>query len=107
MARLLSGKKSETKEKLLAAVSPALSLSPVAEQPFHSVILDEAEAIEWALNHAPENGLVVILPESVSLAIELIKARNPLPDGFDSVEALAAPAPKGMAYPSSPVSGIG
>ena len=72
---------------------------------FYSIILNETEAIEWALNHAPEDGLVVILPESVRLAIKLIQARNPIPDGFDSVEAMAAPAPKGMAYPSSPVSG--
>ena len=99
----ISGKKSETKEKSSTEVT-AEPLLPT-NQPFHSIVLDETEAIEWALNHAPENSLVVILPESVSLAIELIKARNPLPDGFSSVEALAAPAPKGMAYPSSPVSG--
>lgn len=78
---------------------------PLAAEPFYSITLDETKAIEWALNNAPENGLVVVLPESVSLAIELIKARNPIPDGFDSIEAMAAPAPKGMAYPSSPVSG--
>jgi cyanophycin synthetase len=46
----------------------------------HTVQLDEAEAIEWALDHAPDNGLVVIFPESVSRAIDLITARNPLPD---------------------------
>jgi cyanophycin synthetase len=47
----------------------------------HSVRLSETEAIEWALDHAPENGLVVIFPESVSRAIALINARNPVPDG--------------------------
>lgn len=96
-----NSKKTQTKEKPSTETAKP---SPGADQPFYSIILDEAEAIEWALDHAPENGLVVILPESVSLAIELIKARNPLPDGFNSVEALAAPTPKGMAYPSSPVS---
>ncbi|MEM0981428.1 MAG: Mur ligase family protein, partial [Cyanobacteria bacterium P01_H01_bin.58] len=46
----------------------------------YSVQLDETEAIEWALNHAPENALVVIFPEQVNRAIELIKVRNPLPE---------------------------
>lgn len=46
----------------------------------HSVRLNETEAIEWALDHAPENGLVVIFPESVSRAIALINARNPVSD---------------------------
>lgn len=46
----------------------------------YSVRLDETDAIEWALDHAPENSLVVIFPESVSRAIALITARNPLPE---------------------------
>jgi cyanophycin synthetase len=46
----------------------------------HTINLDETEAIEWALDNAPDNGLVVIFPESVSRAIDLITARNPLPD---------------------------
>jgi cyanophycin synthetase len=39
-------------------------------------ILDETEAINKALDNAPDNSLVVILPESVSRAISLIKARG-------------------------------
>ena len=40
-------------------------------------------AINTALDRAPDGSLVVILPESVSRAIALIKARNPLPqDGL-------------------------
>ncbi len=39
-------------------------------------ILDETEAINKALDIAPENSLVVILPESVSRAIQIIKARG-------------------------------
>jgi cyanophycin synthetase len=39
-------------------------------------ILDETQAINKALDIAPENSLVVILPESVSRAIQLIKARG-------------------------------
>ena len=93
-----AGKGNTTSDESLEIESPSA-------KPFHSIILDETEAIEWALSHAPEKGLVVILPESVSLAIELIKARNPLPDGSDLFKVEDAPEPKGMAYPSSPVSG--
>jgi cyanophycin synthetase len=39
-------------------------------------ILDETTAITKALESAPDNSLVVILPESVSRAINLIKARG-------------------------------
>ncbi|MCX7594092.1 MAG: cyanophycin synthetase [Fischerella sp.] len=39
-------------------------------------ILDETEAINRALDIAPDNSLVVILPESVTRAIKLIKARG-------------------------------
>ncbi len=45
----------------------------------YHTILDETEAINTALDTAAENSLVVILPESVSRAISLIKARHPLP----------------------------
>ncbi|BAZ53093.1 cyanophycin synthetase [Nostoc sp. NIES-4103] len=40
------------------------------------VILDETQAINKGLDMAPNNGLVVILPESVSRAIKLIKLRG-------------------------------
>jgi cyanophycin synthetase len=50
----------------------------------HSIMLNETEAIEWALDHAPENALVVIFPESVSRAIGLIMARNPIPEDAGS-----------------------
>lgn len=46
----------------------------------YRTILNETEAITLALDNAPDDSLVVILPESVSRAIGLIKARNPLPD---------------------------
>lgn len=44
----------------------------------YEVILNETEAINTALDSAPSGGLVVILPETVSRAISLIKSRNPL-----------------------------
>ncbi len=52
----------------------------------HTVQLNETQAIEWALDNAPENSLVVIFPESVSRAIELINARNPSPEETAPVE---------------------
>ncbi|MGD1702213.1 cyanophycin synthetase [Dapis sp. BLCC M229] len=43
-------------------------------------ILDETSAINTALDRASSGSLVVILPESVSRAISLIEARNPVKD---------------------------
>jgi cyanophycin synthetase len=50
---------------------------PARGRPYE-VILNETEAINTALDSAPPGGLVVILPETVSRAISLIKSRNPL-----------------------------
>jgi cyanophycin synthetase len=69
---------------------------------FCQIVLNETEAIEWALDNAPENGLVVILPESVSRAIELIQARNPIPERASTTEEVNS-TPKGMAFPNSPI----
>jgi hypothetical protein len=46
----------------------------------YSILLNESDAIESALDRAPDNALVVIFPDNVSQAIALIMARNPLPD---------------------------
>lgn len=43
-------------------------------------ILNETEAINTALDSAPQGSLVVIFPESVTRAIGLIEARNPQAD---------------------------
>ncbi|MGC8712160.1 MAG: cyanophycin synthetase [Leptodesmis sp.] len=54
-------------------------------------ILDETKAIQSALDSAPLNGLVVILPESVSRAIGLINARRPIAEPeLASVNPVAA-----------------
>ena len=42
------------------------------------IILDETSAIEQALDEAEDGSLVVILPESVTRAIRLIRDRNPI-----------------------------
>ncbi|MBO0352169.1 cyanophycin synthetase [Phormidium pseudopriestleyi FRX01] len=44
----------------------------------YQTILNETEAIETALDQAPSGSLVVILPESVTRAINLIEKRKPL-----------------------------
>jgi len=46
----------------------------------YETILNETEAINTALDHAPEGSLVVIFPESVTRAISLIEARHPQAD---------------------------
>jgi cyanophycin synthetase len=62
----------------------------------YRTILDETEAIETALDEAPDDALVVILPESVSRAIRLIQKRNPLPEAqINSGPPSEAPATNG------------
>jgi cyanophycin synthetase len=45
----------------------------------YSILLNESEAIEWALDNNAKNTLVVIFPDNVSRAISLIMDRNPVP----------------------------
>ncbi len=54
-------------------------IEEVTDSATYRTILDETEAIGATLDTAPDDSLVVILPESVTRAIALIKARNPLP----------------------------
>jgi len=49
----------------------------------HLIQLDEMAAIAWALDHAPENALVVIFPDNVSRTISTIMSRNPVTDVVD------------------------
>jgi len=46
----------------------------------HSIMLNETEAIEWALDNAPDNSLVTIFADNITRAIALIMSRNPIPD---------------------------
>lgn len=46
----------------------------------YETILNETDAINTALDNAPQGSLVVIFPESVTRAIGLIEARHPQPD---------------------------
>jgi len=61
-----------------------IAQATVAPVPYR-VELDEITAIESALDQAPEDALVVIFPEQVSRAIELITVRNPVVDASTEV----------------------
>jgi cyanophycin synthetase len=57
----------------------------------HSILLNESEAIEWALDNAPENALVTIFPDNVTRAIALIMSRNPISDAPAVAVPVASP----------------
>ncbi|MDX2231433.1 MAG: cyanophycin synthetase [Leptolyngbyaceae cyanobacterium bins.349] len=63
------------------------------------MILDEATAINTALDSAPLNSLVVILPESVSRAIQLIEARRPVTEPEVVTAATSSSAPEAAIAP--------
>jgi cyanophycin synthetase len=67
----------------------------------YEIILDETTAINTALDAAPADSLVVILPESVSRAIGMIESRKP-DDVLDSAETAKAET----AYANGTVPGI-
>lgn len=54
----------------------------------YETILDETTAINTALDSATPNSLVVILPETVSRAIQLIEARRPIPEQVQQVNGM-------------------
>jgi cyanophycin synthetase len=59
----------------------------------YSILLNEVEAIEWALDRATANSLVVIFPENVTRAISLIERRNPLPEAPEPLSELNSEQP--------------
>ncbi len=85
-------------------IMQGIAQAPVADAPSPIVHLDEAGAIDWALDNAPDQGLVVVLPDSVSRAIALINARGPIPDSLDSLEGAYQINSNGSS-PSNPISG--
>ncbi|WP_121970720.1 cyanophycin synthetase [Leptolyngbya sp. BC1307] len=76
----------EAAELIMQGIAQAAADAPTPDAPTPVVHLDEASAIEWALDNAPDQGLVVVLPDSVTRAIALINARGPIPDSLDSLE---------------------
>ena len=69
--------------------SELISKGIIQEKPDcqYEVILKETEAINTGLDRAAAGGLVVILPETVTRAISLIEARNPLPENINQRQA--------------------
>jgi cyanophycin synthetase len=69
--------------------SELISKGIIQEKPDcqYEVILQETEAINTGLDRAAAGGLVVILPETVTRAIALIEARNPLPENINQLQA--------------------
>ncbi len=71
----------------------------------YETILNEIEAVNTALDRAPAGALVVILPESVSRAIKLIEARNPIPESTNnSQQSTYNSSPQG--FQTSQVTGL-
>jgi cyanophycin synthetase len=68
------------------------SATPVA----YTVQFDEVTAIEQALDQAPADSLIVILPERVSRAIDLINARGPLPEVVEAKRQSGTKAKKSI-----------
>jgi cyanophycin synthetase len=69
----------------------------------YEVILNETEAVNTTLDRAPKDSLVVILPESVNRAIELINARRPVEESSVTVELPAAGVATDNGAASGPV----
>ncbi|MBW4666388.1 MAG: cyanophycin synthetase [Cyanomargarita calcarea GSE-NOS-MK-12-04C] len=74
----------------------AQGLSQVESNCTYETILDETAAINKALDVAPDNSLVVILPESVSRAIKLIKARGVVKEEIQQLNPTHIDSPNGI-----------
>ncbi|PMB44838.1 cyanophycin synthetase [Fischerella thermalis CCMEE 5330] len=72
----------------------------------YEAILDETQAINKALDIAPENSLVVILPESVNRAIKLIKGRGVVKEEVPQQNTTPAAVDSQMGVTSSVVNSI-
>jgi cyanophycin synthetase len=68
------------------------SATPIA----YTVQFDEVLAIEQTLDQAPADSLIVILPERVSRAIDLINARGPLPEVVEAKRQSGTKAKKSI-----------
>jgi cyanophycin synthetase len=75
------------------------SATPIA----YTVQLDEVTAIEQALDQAPEDSLIVILPERVSRAIDLINARGPVPEVVEEQRQSTPKAQKSIRQSAQPL----
>lgn len=72
-----------------------IGLTQVKPEMPYEICLDETTAIQASLDRAVKNSLVVILPESVSRAIQLIEERRPL-RSLDAVDAKVSSNPSSL-----------
>lgn len=68
----------------------------------YEVILDETKAINIALDEAPEDSLVVILPESVTRALQLIEEHGGQPSELASAQPRSEESDPDAAAPEHP-----
>jgi cyanophycin synthetase len=80
----------DTAELIVQGIEQVVAETPVP----YSITLNEIEAIEWALDNAPDNGLVAIFPDNVSRAIALIMSRNPIPENSEATFSLELKPPE-------------
>jgi cyanophycin synthetase len=80
--RIIVKEDDDLRERASGEASELISKGILQENPNcrYEILLKETEAINMALDQATPASLVVILPESVSRAISLLEARNPLPE---------------------------
>ena len=68
----------------------------------YSIILNEADAIELALNNATDGSLVAIFPDNVSGSIEMIGSRTPVGDSQETIKTPdVSPPDNGDVFPQT------
>jgi len=90
--RIIVKEDDDLRERASGEASELISKGILQENPNcrYEILLKETEAINMALDQATPASLVVILPESVSRAISLLEARNPLPERISGLIATDA-----------------
>ncbi len=82
----------DTAELIVQGIEQVVTENPVP----HSIMLNEVEAIEWALDNAPDNSLVAMFPDNVSRAIAMIMSRNPISDNSETTFSLELKPPENL-----------
>ena len=85
--RIIVKEDDDLRDRPSGEASELISKGILQENPHcrYEILLKETDAINMALDQASPGSLVVILPETVSRAISLIEARNPLPESISSI----------------------
>ncbi len=82
--RLVVKEDDDTRGRSRGEVADLICQGIEREKPdcYYESILNETTAIDIALDEAPQDSLVVILPEKVGRTLELIEARHPQSDSY-------------------------